>query len=169
MSTVPVRVRGCACPGSPHDGQDGREDGDVVYLAPFLSLAGGLAAEDDIQKAGRPVATDPTLLEIDADVLRQRWLLTYVRHGPVGWNLLDAAGDPVPLDVEVLLADYRIGQPVADVAADLYSEAVTSPLANRRNGHSRNGPKAGSTSPRRPSTKKRPKRSSRATSAGTRR
>lgn len=105
----------------------------------------------------------------DKNILAQRWIVTYVRHGAIGWNFLDAAGQPVPFDVEVLLADYALSAPVAEKADELYSDTVFDPLVERLNGQSRNGRTAASTSPRRQSIRKPRGRSSRATSAATKR
>ena len=101
MELVIVRARDCACPGTPH------EEGDTVSLLAKLSLSGGLAAQADIiASAG------------DGSTLAQRWLVTYVRHGAVAWNLTDDDG-PVPFDVDAILADYAFALPVADRADDL--------------------------------------------------
>ena len=126
-----VRARDCACPGTPHG------EGDTVSLLPKLSLAGGLQAQADIIAAAG-----------DGVILAQRWLVTYVRQGAVGWNLVAEAGEPVPFDVEVILADYAFALPVADRADDLYSPSVINPLAARLNGLSRTGRTDASTSPR---------------------
>ena len=105
-----VRVGDCACPDTPH------ADGDEVYLTEKISLEGGLAAQQDIATAGS-----------DGNALTRRWLITFVRFGAVGWNLRDEDG-PRPFDVEALLADFGLAEPVADRAAELYSEAVMRPL-----------------------------------------
>lgn len=130
MPDVPVRVRDCACPGTPH-----ADEGDLVYLRPTLSLAGGIAAQQDL------VASNG-----EANELVRRWLVTYVRYGAKSWNLLDEAGQPVPFDVDVLLDDFTLAEPVAEQANDLYSEAVLRPLAMSRSRTSRTGPTAASTS-----------------------
>ena len=147
MELVIVRARDCACPGTPH------EEGDTVSLLAKLSLSGGLAAQADIIAAAG-----------DGSTLAQRWLVTYVRHGAVAWNLVDEDG-PVPFDVDAILADYSFALPVADRADDLYSAAIIDPLTVRLNGISRNGLTDASTSPRVRSTQKRRGSSSRARSA----
>ncbi len=149
MDPIRVKARDCACPGTPHG-----EEGDVVLLLPRPSLACGLAAQADIVAAAG-----------DGTVLAQRWLVTYLRHGAVGWNLVDEAGKDVPFDVDALLADYAFALPVANRADELYSDAILDPLRSRLDGLSRNGRTAASTSPRRQSTRTRRARSSRATSA----
>lgn len=113
---VPVRVRACACPDSPHP------DGDIVYLLPSLSLEGGAAAEFDLMQ------TQDVLDEQRRTyALLARWTATFVRYGAVAWNWLDDTG-PVPFDAETLVADYRVSRLVAGKANELYSEAVTAPL-----------------------------------------
>lgn len=149
---VEVRVRDCACPNTPHP------DGDVVFLAPKLSLAGGLAASADISTALG-----------NGTMLAELWLVTFVKHGAIGWNLLDEDGDPVPFDVRVLLDDYDLAMPVAEKADELYGDTVARPFLTRLKAISRRGPTAPSTSPTEPSTTKPRKRSSPATTAGSRR
>ena len=139
MDPIIVRARDCACPDQPH-----REEGDTVSLLPVLSLAGGLAAQADIIAAAG-----------DGTTLMQRWLVTSVTHGAVGWNLLDADGAAVPFDLAVLLADYAFALPVAERADELYSPAVIDPLARRLNGTSWTGRTDASTSPRVQSIRKR--------------
>jgi hypothetical protein len=154
---VAVRVRGCECPGTPHP------DGDVVYLRPKLSLAGGLAASADISTA---LGSGTMLAEL--------WLVTFVRHGAFAWNLVDEDGDPVPFNVEVILEDYDLAVPVAEKADELYGDTVARPFLSRLKEISRRGrtprkAKESSTSPPGTLTPKRRAQSSRATTAGTKR
>lgn len=148
---VAVRVRDCACP----DG--GHEEGDVVFLAPTPSLRLGLEAQRDIRESLG-----------DGSLLAEKWLVTFVRHGAIGWNFNDEDG-PIPFDVEAVLADYSIAQPVAEKADELYGEAVTRPLLDRLRSISRRGPTDASMSPTNGSTQKQPRRSSRGTTAASRR
>ena len=127
---VAVRVRDCACPGTPHT-----DEGDLVYLRPTLSLAGGITAQQDL------VASDG-----EPNELVRRWLITYVRYGAIGWNWLDDSGQPIPFDVDAILDDFTLATPVADKADELYSEAVLRPLGLSRPKTSRTGPTAASTS-----------------------
>lgn len=113
---VPVRVRDCACPHTPHP------DGDVVLLRPTLSLRGGIKAQQDIRSS---IGADGLVVQ---DELVARWMETFVREGATGWNLLDEAGRPVPFDIAALLADFELAGPVADKADDLYGQAVLRPL-----------------------------------------
>lgn len=149
---VGVRVRDCECPGAPHT------DGDMVYLAPKLSLAGGLAASADISTALG-----------NGTMLAELWLVTFVKHGAIGWNLVDEDGDPVPFDVNVLLDDYDLAMPVAEKADELYGDTVARPFLTRLKAISRRGQTEPSTSPTPPSTSKQRVRSSRATTAGSKR
>lgn len=129
MPNVPVRVRDCACPDTPHD------EGDFVYLRPTLSLEGGIAAQQDLVAAGA-----------DADILTRRWLITFVRYGAVGANFIE------PFSVEEVLADFELAMPVANKAEELYSQAVLRPLGLGRPKNSPRGRTAGSTSRTRRST-----------------
>ena len=148
---VSVRVRDCECPGAPHGA------GDVVYVAPTPSLQLGLEAQKDIRESLG-----------NGSMLGERWLVTFVRYGAIGWNFEDEDG-PIPFDVEVLLADFTLATPVAERCDELYGEAVTRPLLARLRTISQRGPTAGSTSRTTGSTPKPRKRSSRVTTAGTRR
>jgi hypothetical protein len=109
MTPEKVRVRDCACPGTPH------EEGDFVLLAPTLSAEGGIAAEQDMAE------------NRDTDVLTRKWLLTFLRHGAIGWNFQDESGD-IPFDIDVLMADWALARPVAIRAGELYQASVISPF-----------------------------------------
>jgi len=172
---VAVRVRGCECPGTPHS------DGDVVFVRPTLSLAGGLEAENDqsaalvetFAAAGTPPPggfskDQQSQMAIEmTERLRRKWLVTYVRNGAVGWNLVDEAG-PIPFDLEAVLDDYGLGQAVAEKCDELYGETVARPLLARLATPSRPGRMVRSTSPR-TSTSPRRERSSPASTVGSRR
>ncbi len=172
-----VRVRDCECPGTPH-----AVEGDGVSVAPTASLRLGLAAESDsgaalaetIAAAGPPPpggwnSTNSEPLAIDmTERLRRRYLETYVRLGTVGWNFEDADG-PIPFDVEVVLADYAIAQPVAEKCDELYGETVNRPLVERLKRLSPTGPTPDTTSARPTPIQSRRKRSSPATSAASKR
>lgn len=150
----PAKFRDCTCPGTPH------EEGDIIFLRPTVSLAGGLALERDFVAAA---GTDLESIQTD---LTARWLVTCIRYGAMGWNVIDDAG-PVAFDVEAVIADYTIARPVADVAAELYTDTVLLPLARRLSGISPSGSTTDSTSATAQPTRKPRKRSSRATSAAT--
>ena len=175
---VATFVRDCACPGEPHKDSPGEgiPAGDVVYILPTLGLEGGLEAEQDFEEVQRmyPMtkeqAKDPAFL---ADVaakrtrwLRPRWYRTFLQYGAVGWNLLDADGDPVPFDLDALINDYSLGKPVADAASDRYSKQVMAPFLPPPPKDSRNGQTDGGTPQPKTPTPLRSKRSSRGASAG---
>src|SRR3990172_6655238 len=148
---VAVRVRDCECPGAPH-----AEGGDLVYIAPTPSLACGLEAQADIIEAAGSGA-----------MLRARWQVTVVRHGAVGWNLLDVEGAAMPFDLDALLADYGLAAAVAERCDELYGDVVMRPLLRRLGSISPSGPMGVSTSHRNGSTPSPRKRSSPATTAAT--
>ena len=137
---VPVRVRDCACPDTPH------ADGDIVYLLPTLSLEGGIVATQDYQE----VLSGPGDQASMARELTKRWLMTFVRYGAVGANFID------PFSVDAIMADYTIAEPVSEKANDLYGEAVLRPFGLGRPKTSPTGRTASSTSrTRRPTSRSR--------------
>lgn len=146
---VEVRLEACYCPGTPHEA-------DLVYLAPALSMAGGMAAQSAIGEG----ISDPIRLQ---ELLAEVWL----RHGVVSWNLVDEAGDPVPVTRDNAIAALPYGKGgrlVADRADDLYAEDILAPLVARLKSTSPRGRTNGSTSATRKPTRK---RSSRSSTAGT--
>lgn len=145
---IEVRLDGCYCPGTPHDV-------DIVYLAPSLSMAGGMAA----QSAMRDGFGDALRLQ---ELLAEVW----VRHGVVGWNLVDEDGQDLPLDPSTIAAALpygKGGRMVAERADDLYAEDILAPLVERLKTTSARGRRNGSTSTPKPSTPKPRSRSSTAT------
>jgi hypothetical protein len=150
---VEVRLGGCYCPGKPHET-------DIVYLAPALSMAGGMAAQSAISDG----LTDALKLQ---ELLAAVW----TRFGVVGWNLVDEDG-PLPLtpaNITAALPYGKGGRLVAEKADDLYAEDVLAPLVARLQSTSKRGPTNGSTSTTRRSTSKRPSPSSTATTEPARR
>jgi hypothetical protein len=151
FDTTPVEVNigACGCPNAPHP------DGDVVYLAPQLSMAGGMAAQAAIS-AG---ISDSLVLQ---EMLAEIW----IRHGVVGWNLVDENGD-LPLDaatVKAALPFGKGGRLVAERADELYAEDILAPLVQRLKNTSQRGSTTGSTSRSAPTrTQKRSSRSSTST------
>lgn len=113
MRSEEVRVRDCACPDSPHEG-------DVVYLNPTLSAAGGIAAEQEIAKG-----------YADPEGLTKRLLVSFVRHEATGWNLTDAEGKDVPFDVDELLADWSLSRNVITRAGELYTQVAIAPFQSK--------------------------------------
>ena len=145
---VEVSLGACYCPGTPHET-------DVVYLRPSLSMAGGMAAQAAIQDG----IGDQILLQ---ELLARVWM----RHGVVGWNLVDEEGSPLPIDpatIDQALPYGKGGFLVANKADDLYAEDILRPLQERLGSISNSGRTNGSTSTPRPSTRKRRSPSSTAT------
>lgn len=152
---VIVKVRDCECPNHPHNGE-----GDWVALAPTLSLDGGMAAEQDIRDA----AQIEDLIE-RGNAIQRRLVSTFVRHGAKAWNLLDEEGEPVPFDVDAILADYAIARPVAERADSLYQETLLRPFRYLLATRSPTGQTGATTSSTRRRTRKQSERSSPDTSA----
>jgi hypothetical protein len=124
----PFRFRDCACPGTPHDGKDGHDDGDTVTFRDRLSFAAGVEAVRLIF-AG---SGDPSAMSA---------MPVYLREGPLAWNLVDARGEAVPLTADALEAlpfadQYEIG----DQGDTLYSADVIAPLLRRMKRSSATGP-----------------------------
>lgn len=148
METITIRVRDCACPGTPHT------DGDEVYGLPKMPARGGIEAQVHLKEAA------------DAAAMTGVWSIDCLRWGAVGWNLTDEQGRPVPFDVDVLIDDFELAEPVIDKLSDLYTPQVVHPLVRRSSGTSPSGatPSRGkvvSMSRTKRSTSKRPRRSSR--------
>lgn len=147
---VEVNIGPCECPGSPHEA-------DLVYLAPALSMAGGMAAQQIISDIGG-----------DLVALQEGLSKLWIRHGVVGWNLVDEDG-PIPLteaNVVAALPFGKGGRLVADRADDLYAEDILAPLVEKVAALSKRGSTGSSrraTSATNGSTPKPRKRSSTAT------
>lgn len=145
---IPVRVRACACPDTPHP------DGDVVYILPTISLEGGMAAEAELAAviaavplpAGAGEAERARVAAERTRRLRPRWFRAFIEHGAVGWNLVGEGGAPVPFDAAAVVADYSLGRVVAEACDARYSDAVLAPFQAPPGEHSPTGPTAGGTS-----------------------
>jgi hypothetical protein len=152
----------CRHPGTPHEGH-------TVHLRPHIGLEGGLAAEAVLVEVNRILPADPDRVpdsdpiwsQRAAEIMR-RWLPIFIRHGVLGWDLEE------PFDVEAILADFGLARPVADRAADLYTDEVMAPFQAAPAMTSSPGPTGASTSPAPTSIQTRRRRSSRATTAGSR-
>lgn len=110
----PVRVGACRCPGAPH------ADGDIVYLAPALSLTGGIAASAALSIGGSPQA------------IYQAVALACVEHGVVDWTFVDADGHKLPIDAATIrgaLPWAQGGAEVTKLALELYGEGILSPFS----------------------------------------
>jgi hypothetical protein len=129
-----VRFRDCTCPGTPHDGRDGADDGDIVTMRDHLGFAAGAEA---LRRMGESGGEVKLIAELVGPV--------YIREGPLSWNVVDEAG-PVTLTKALLDAlPFHEGYSIAEKGDDLYSVEVISPLVPRMNGHSENGLTARST------------------------
>lgn len=157
-----MRVRDCSCPGTPH------EDGDEIYLRPALGLEGGLEAEGALLESVRlfPLPENASEAKTDevasqrATFIRPRWFATFIRHGAIGWNLVDEKGRPVPFEVEKVLEDYSLARLAAEEANDLYSNSVLAPFQDPPAKPSLNGRTDGGIHPPSQPTRKRSRRSS---------
>lgn len=141
MEPIQVKVR--ECPTGLHNGE-----GDWVALAPTLSLEGGLEAEDAL----RDVNTVEMTPDERGRLLQRKWAVTFVRHGAKAWNFHDEDGEPIPFDIDAILADFGIARLVADKAADLYTEAVLRPFQTLLAARSPTGRTKATTSRRRQQT-----------------
>ena len=153
-----VRVRDCACPDTPH------EDGDVVYLNPKLSAAGGIAAEQVIvpwialqSKAKVGPTGRPTEAAFPPDLTNQM-LVAFVRNEAVGWNLTETDGQGKhklrPFDVEELLSDWSLARLAVARAGELYTETAIAPFQSKPAERSPTGRTPATTSQRRTRTSK---------------
>jgi hypothetical protein len=144
---VPVRARDCRCAGQ-HDGQDGRDDGDWVYLAPRLPAPAGI----EMMALGREEMTD-----VEAGAVA---VMVWIKHGVRRWNLVqpvmregqEVGVEPMPLSpsrVREEFADWDDAAPIVHRALELYGGSVAAPLGKRTAGSSRRGPTGASTSRKR--------------------
>lgn len=110
MAEEPIRIRDCACPGSPHS------DGDFVRLRPKLTAAGGAAAIFAIAaNGGNPAKATGELFEI---------LLT---AGIGWWNLVAEKGRPVSLNAQAIIEQIDWGgggRLLFDKVTELYNAAL---------------------------------------------
>lgn len=106
----------CPCAGTPHP------DGDIVTLRDKPTLHMGTTAFGwaNVQATERkPSSGDIAEL--------------YLTEGIVGWTFLLDDGSPRPLDDENLAwftDDFALAYPVADKAADLYTDVIFRPLVD---------------------------------------
>ena len=133
-----VRFRDCSCPGTPHNGRDGADDGDIVVLRDHLGFAAGAEALRRISESGG-----------DINLISELVGPVYVRKGPLSWNLVDEAG-PVACTEEALAAlPFHEAYEIVEKADLLYTIEVISPLVKRTNALSGDGQTVRST-PRSP-------------------
>lgn len=153
---IEVPVGACRCEGTPHSE-------DIVYLAPELSMSGGLAVEAAMSSA---TTAEGQTLAVS---------LALVHHNIVGWTFVDGNGLSVPVtpgNVDRLLPYARGGELVANKAAGLYLEDAVAPLAQRLRPRSQPSRTNGQTRPilasHAPSRRRRSASSSPAASGGKR-
>lgn len=130
--TVKVELGECLCPGTPHP------DGDSVELNAELDLKAGFGVVTALAEEGDGSAVE-------------RLGRAYLKAGIVSWTFVEEGGAPVPVTPENIDRLRWSGGTylLADRAADLYGEAILSPLVRRVSASSPNGRSAGSTSPTR--------------------
>lgn len=146
----PVRFRDCSCPGTPHDGRDGADDGDIVVLRSALGFAAGAEVVRKLGEANEDGEFMARATELIGPV--------YIREGPLSWNVVDANG-PVPLTKERLDAlSYADAYEIVEAADALYTEAIIAPLVKRMDVPSRNGRNGSSTRATQRSSRPRPSR-----------
>ena len=127
MDLVRVRFRDCRCPGTPHDGADGRDDGDYADLRPHLNFQAGAEAYSAFAQLGDGKTSPTQLAEYLGPV--------YLRRGVVDWNLLDGdGGSPVPFSNPRQWRSCRTKRRSISVdrADDLYTKGVVRPFGERR-------------------------------------
>jgi hypothetical protein len=140
---IEVNIGACLCAGTPHP------DGDLVFLAPHLSLDGGLAATQTIV-AHRDQPDELVVLLSHV----------FLRYGILDWNFTDDDGEPIPVTPTTIAAALpfsRGGLLVANRLFDLYmNEVEEDPLPERPARSSKRGRTAASTSANRPSSSNTP-------------
>ena len=106
----------CPCPGTPHP------DGDTVTLRDKPTLHMGTTAFGWANmQATEKKPTSGDIAEL------------YLRDGIVAWTFLEEDGTPKPVTEETidwLLDDFTLAYPVADKAADVYTDIIFRPLVD---------------------------------------
>lgn len=139
LALVPVRVADCSCPDTPHDGHH-------VFVAPTISLEGGIAAERVMLEVATTKYDDDTAR---ANALTYAWAPVFVRYGAKDWDLCDSAGNPRPFDLDEILGNYSMARLVADKCGELgYGSAVLDPFLTKPAKPSPNGATRTTTSQR---------------------
>ncbi len=132
----------CICP--PKADGTPRHDHDTITLKDRMDFRSSIAIRNSLA------------LEADEDgnldvadllaILSER----FIRYGIESWSLVDDKGKPVPVSTanieRLILTDIELATDVADVADDLYREAVMLPLVQRGQRSSPSSPTTGSTS-----------------------
>lgn len=147
---ISVRFRDCACPGTPHP------DGDVAMLRPHLDLAGGSEAIRAVSVFTKNDKGEDLWALAPSSEFQERLWPVYLRRGVVSWNVVDADGQPVPIEAVADLP-YPDAYELADRADDIYGGEVLAPFLKRISKLLQDGQTAPSTPPRRKSSQKRRK------------
>lgn len=134
---IPVRFRDCSCPGTPHDGVDGHDDGDIAYLRPYLDFVSGAEATAAFQEAAKTATYDADG-DLEISAFNQHVGPVYLRRGVTSWNVVDENG-PVPLTALAELR-YEHAYVIAEQADNLYGEQVVAPFVLQAKASSRTGP-----------------------------
>lgn len=142
----PFRFRDCGCPGKPHDGKDGRDDGDYVTFRPRLPFAAGVAAV-------RLIFDTPG----DTESHAVNALPVYLEEGPESWNLVTGSGEDLPLTKQALNDLPFVDQwSIGNHGDSIYGGEVLAPLLQTMKKSSGNGRTGGTSQPRSPRSAKPP-------------
>lgn len=119
----PIEVRTvCPCEGTPHEF-------DTVRLRATLPLAQGVALQSYLS------ALSAQMSPLERADLNGKLAEILLLYGVESWTYVDARGQSIPVTEQVirdkLLADFALATPVADTAADYYSEMIVRPLVER--------------------------------------
>jgi hypothetical protein len=96
---------------------------------------------------------------LDVGTVTEKLGRLYVERGVVRWSFVDDGGEPVPVTRALLgRLNWDAIFPIANKAAELYSEALVRPLVAQASKSSSNGHTAPSTSPKSRRSPSRPRR-----------
>lgn len=122
----------CPCPGTPHP------DGDTVTLRDKPTLMMGTTA---LGWAGQQASDGAPSTGHISEV--------YLTDGILSWTFVEEDGSPKPVNDETLrwlLDDYALAYPVAEKAAEVYTDIIFAPLLAQISNSSRTGRTGASTS-----------------------
>jgi len=123
-----------------------------VYLRPVISLAGGIIAQQAVLEA-----------QANTGAVTAGLLDAFLRNEVVAWTYVDDKGEALPVTQanieQLLLSDFTYATPIADAAAELYTDSVIDPLRAAVSRSSQPSHANGSTSRRKASSSKRRKQS----------
>jgi len=147
----------CICP--PKADGTPRHDHDTITLKDRMDFRSSIAIRNALAlEAGE--GGDIDMADILAVVTER-----CIRYGITAWTLVDGHGKPIPVSqqaiTDLILSDIELATTVADVADEMYREAVLLPLLKEGSTSSPGTPTTASTSPKTPSSTRRRTRSSR--------